>query len=557
MCCRSISAAAETRRRGGRRASAQTPVGFCAFAATARNCFASRFLRAARPRPRRGVLNPINYNKSQRYFYPRRARAGAGGALATPRNLSQLPPGLGKPFARHLFSDGGVALISSRTRCAVLLGLAIGAGCAAPARADGEREEQARLAESLRANPADYNTAYRYVLLSTELRDYEAGIGALERLLMFNPNLSRARKELGFLYARLGAYELAAQHLRAARDGGDLDATQMAQIESQLPDIEKRMQTNRLSVRMHTGLRVQSNASFFPSNGLFQVGGVGIGSVGSRKSDVNSFQLIQAAHDLDFENQRGDALETRVTAYATQQFSLPQYSVALFAGSIGPRFVIAPETFRGLSVRPYLTGAVSMLGSTNYLNAGGAGLSFRAEVTPEIAFEPGFEWRALWVDRSRGVGVSQFYSSLSTLATGDVVTGYLGGSFRITNNIRLDGRVAYSRANAGLASQSSDQVDVQAMLRLEVDPPHPLIGRKWTIAPYARFTQLAFDSANFLVNPWVARRDAAWIEGIMLDAPITATFGFNGQLEFARNDSNLTNFKTNNVSVTFGPTARF
>ena len=43
-------------------------------------------------------------------------------------------------------------------------------------------------------------------------------IGALERLLMFNPDLSRARKELGFLYARLGNWELAAQHLRAARD---------------------------------------------------------------------------------------------------------------------------------------------------------------------------------------------------------------------------------------------------------------------------------------------------------------------------------------------------
>lgn len=447
-------------------------------------------------------------------------------------------------------------MISSRTRWAVLLGLALGAALVAPARAEDGREEQARLAEHLRANPADYNAAYRYVLLSTELRDYEAGIGALERLLMFNPNLSRARKELGFLYARLGAYELAAQHLRAARDSGDLDGVQMAQIESQLPDIEKRTQSNRLYVRMHAGLRAQSNANYFPSNGLFQVGGVGLGSAAGRKGDVNSFQLIQAAHDLDFENQRGDVLETRATAYATQQFSLPQYSVTLFAGTIGPRFVIAPETIRGLSVKPYLTGAVSMLGSSNYLNAGGAGLTFRAELTPEIAFEPGFEWRALWVDRSRGVA-NGFYSSLSTLATGDVVTGYLGGSIRLANDIRLDGRVAYSRANAGLASQSSDQVDVQAMLRLEVDPPHPLIGRKWTIAPYARFTQLSFDSANFLVSPWVARRDVAWIEGIMLDAPITETFGFNGQLEFARNDSNLTNFKTNNVSVTFGPTAKF
>src|SRR3970040_733549 len=98
------------------------------------------------------------------------------------------------------------------------------------------RAEQERLAAYIQHNPTDYDATYRYVLLSTELRDYEAGIGALERLLMFNPNLSRARKELGFLYARLGAYELSAQHLRNALAEGGLDPVQVAQVEAQVPD---------------------------------------------------------------------------------------------------------------------------------------------------------------------------------------------------------------------------------------------------------------------------------------------------------------------------------
>jgi hypothetical protein len=374
---------------------------------------------------------------------------------------------------------------------------------------------------------------------------------------MFNPNLSRARKELGFLYARLGAWEVSAQHLRAARAAGDLAPDQIAQIDAQLPDIEKRTQTSRLSVRMHVGIRAQSNANYFPANNLFQVGGIGLASAAPRKGDVNSFQLIQAAHEYEFGNQRGDRLETRITAYATQQFELPQYSVALFSGSIGPRFFVPQDMFHSFSVRPYLTGAVSMLGSNNYLNTGGAGASFRAEIAPEVWLEPGAEWRSLWVDPGRGLFGPPPFATLSTLATGDVVTGYLAGSYRLIDGVRLDGRVAYSRANAGFAAQSSDQVDVQAMLRLEVDPPHPMIARRWTIAPYARFTNLAFDKANLLVNPFVARRDAAWTYGIMLDAPVTEMFGFAGNLEFARNDSNLPNFKTQNVSVSFGPTAKF
>ncbi|MBI5311721.1 MAG: hypothetical protein HZB28_01015 [Methylocystis sp.] len=422
------------------------------------------------------------------------------------------------------------------------------------------RVERERLAAYIQHNPTDYDATYRYVLLSTELRDYEAGIGALERMLMFNPNLSRARKELGFLYARLGAYELSAQHLRNALAEGGLDPVQVAQVEAQLPDIEKRTQANRLYLRMHVGLRAQSNANFFPTNNLFQVGGVGVASAASRKGDINSFQLVQAAHDLDFQNGRGDQLETRVTGYATEQFRLPQYSVALFAGSVGPRIHIAPDLYPGLSIKPYVTGAVALLGGSNYLNAGGAGMSFGAELNPDLWFEPGAEWRAIWVDPSPGfLGYTGFspYSTVSTLATGDVVTGYLSSSYRLTNDLRLEGRVAYTRAFAGNPQQSSDQVDVQAMLRLEVDPPFPIIPRRWTLAPYGRFTHLAFDAANPVINPFVARRDTVWIGGLMVDLPITPYFGFAGNVEYARNDSNLPNFKTDNVSVSFGPTAKF
>jgi hypothetical protein len=182
----------------------------------------------------------------------------------------------------------------------------------------------------------------------------------------------------------------------------------------------------------------------------------------------------------------------------------------------------------------------------------------RADITPDFWLEPGAEWRSLWVDPTRGqfFGFSP-YATLSTLATGDAVTGYVSGAYSFFDGVRLEGRFGYTRANAFNAVQSSDQFDTQAMLRVEVDPPHPMFARRWTIAPYARFTHLAFDAPNALVSPFVARRDAAWTYGILLDAPVTPLFGFAGNLEFSRNDSNLQNFRTQNVSVSFGPTAKF
>lgn len=418
------------------------------------------------------------------------------------------------------------------------------------------RQEQARLAAHVRSDLQDIDAALRYAAICAQLEDYEAAIGALERLLAFNPAFSRARKELGLIYARIGAYQQSAQHLRAALAEGDLDADQIAQIRGQLPDIEKRATGNRLFVRMAAGLRAQSNANFFPANNLFQVGGVGVASAQRRVGDVNSFQLVQASHEYDFDTQNGDLLETRVTAYATEQFKLPQYSVALFSASTGPRF-FAPQSAMGrLSVRPYVTGLVSMLGSSNYLNAGGAGVSFSAEVA-DLVVEPGFEWRSIWVDPVNFQFGRSPDSTLSTLASGDVVTGYLGGTYKIADRLSLQGRLAYSRANTGFTPQASDQLDIQAMLRLEIDPLSPAMPRNWSIAPYGRFTTLSFDAANPLVNPFVARRDEIWIGGVVLDAPVTEVFGITGNFEFARNNSNLPNFTAQNLSVSLGPTLKF
>lgn len=436
----------------------------------------------------------------------------------------------------------------------------------APIWAQDAGDMQSALAARIQKDPQDYEATYRYVTLCTQARDYEGAIGALERLLMFNPRLSRAEKALGFLYARLGSYGLAAQHLRAALAAGDLDPAQTAQIKAQLPEIEKQTESSRLSLRLHAGLRAQSNANFFPTNNLFQVGGIGLPSASaSRQGDVNAFQLVLAAHDYDFDNQSGDRVETRVIAYATEQFRLPQFSVTLFGGSVGPRFFISQDVINGFSVRPYLTGAVSTLGSTSYLNAGGGGVGFRGDLAPGVMIEPGVEMRGLWVNRDLntggGGGYYPFgfrpYSTLSTLATGDVLTGYVAGSYALTDVIAFEGRGAYSRANANFGPQSSDQVDLQTMVKFEFDPPNVMFPRRWTIAPYGRFTHLAFDAANPLVNASIARRDAAWTGGVMLDAPVTEWFGFAGNVEYVRNISNITNFSMQNLSVSFGPTARF
>lgn len=413
------------------------------------------------------------------------------------------------------------------------------------------------LSHKIIANPSDLSLTYSYVSANVEAGDYEAAIGALERLLMFNPKLSRAEMELGFLYARLGSYQVASHHLNEALAIGDLNSVQQAQIRAQLLDIEKRNQKNRFTGRMLAGLRAQTNANFFPSNGLFQIGGVGYRSSVRQQGDVNSYEMIQFAHDYDFENQNSDQLETRGAFYATQQFSLPTLNVSVFSGSIGPRFGLPEAPIQGVSVKPYVSGIASTLGNQNYLNSGGAGIVTRIPLTTHFAIDPGFEWRSLFVNRNNATNGGYAYSTVSTIASGDALTGYVSGSYQITDRVKFEGRGAYTRANAFLAVQTSNQFDLQGMIRMEFDPPNPEFSQRWSVAPFARYTNLRFDEANPLVDPWVARHDEVWAGGIFLDAPISENIGFVGNIEYANNNSNISNYKLENFLVSLGPSVKF
>jgi hypothetical protein len=56
------------------------------------------------------------------------------------------------------------------------------------------------LFKRLLLKPDDLDAGFQYAQLETELRDYEAAIGALERILYYNPNLPRVNLQLGTLY---------------------------------------------------------------------------------------------------------------------------------------------------------------------------------------------------------------------------------------------------------------------------------------------------------------------------------------------------------------------
>jgi hypothetical protein len=421
-----------------------------------------------------------------------------------------------------------------------------------PAHAQAAASEQDALFQQMMNNPRDIETTFAYVRVATARGDYEAAIGALERILFYQPGLARVKYELGSLYFRLHSYEMARRYFKEALASPDLDPITKDRVETSLPDAEKQLEQSRLSGFVATGLRYQTNASFAPTSGTVRLGGQDLALLPSqtRKADTNWFGLAGISHDYDLDNQRGDTLETRFVGYVTEQQRFSNLNVGLFDLSFGPRMALAPDLLPGVTIKPYVVGGNTWLGGSSYLSTGGAGISAKIPFGDRFSIGPEFEWRRAEVNSGDVVPVS-------TLSSGNWYTAGISSTAEIAQQIRLDARGLYRRADSEVGFQSYNQWVVEAALSFAFAPPFDFVSRNWSIAPFARYIRTEFDAANPFIDPLTTRRDTEWITGVVVDTPLTKTFGLSTVVQYDKVGSTLPNYRQDNLSVMFGPTARF
>jgi hypothetical protein len=419
------------------------------------------------------------------------------------------------------------------------------------ASAQDAATEQQRLYDQMVRQPTNYDATFAFVKVATERGDYEAAIGALERLLFYNHDQPLVKYELGSLYFRLGSYALAKRYFLEALATPDVDAATKARIEASLQIVDKQSQPSQFSGFAQTGLRYQSNASFAPSSNTVRFNGAdfGLPPTNGGKSDTNWFGLVGLSHDYDLQDQNGTVLETRFIGYLTQQFRLQNLDVGLFDVSFGPRLSVASEWVPGATIKPYVVGGSAWVDGARYLSSGGAGLSFAIPTCWDATLEPNVEWRR--VNYVTGNPV------LAEFNSGDWLTVALGSSLPINDRFKLDARAYYRRGDSSMNFQSFNQWAIEGALSYEFAPPLASIPQNWTISPFARLIRTSFDAPNPFIDPATTNAVNEWVAGISLDTPITTSFGIATTIQYDRSYSPLPNYRQNNLSILAGPTARF
>lgn len=432
--------------------------------------------------------------------------------------------------------------------------LAAAACAASPAAAQNAQFDTTGLFQQFQSRPTDYRSNADYALGAAGDRDYEAAIVALERLLYFNPKLGRAKYELAALYFRLKSYDMAARYVEQALASEDLDAQTRTRAEALAPLIRKELSPSRFYGVLQLGLGYNTNAPGVPGAGFVQSLGRSVPNLGPyfASGSGQAVLLGDVTHIYDFENQRGDLWETRLTGVGAAQFRFGSLSALLGEVSTGPRLAIAPDALPGATIHPYVVASYGGLSRGRVGSSLGFGATARFPLSEAFYVEPGVEWRRLDV-----AATNQNLAAIAVLNSGPLWTASLAAHWAATERLSFDARALVGRNSSYTGALSSKRFGVEASARYEFDPPSESIGARWSISPFARYAEARFEAPDPLVNPVVARTDRQWRIGSQIDMPLTPMLGVSAIVQYTRVNSSLPNFRSTSWSGLIGPTLRF
>ena len=432
----------------------------------------------------------------------------------------------------------------------------LSAGVPASAQSDAEevRAEYDELFQRLFRDPGDLDLTFRFAEVAVQIGNYEAAISALERMLLYNPNLPRVRLELGVLYFRLGSYALARAYLTRAIEGADVPDDVRQRVEVFLAEIEKRLSPSQFSGSVYGGYRYQTNANSGPNSTAVRAAGFDavLGNSFTDQADSNAFLSGTLSHTYDMQDQAGTVWETNAFAYGTRQNEVKSVELFVLSADTGPRVTLDQEAIPGASMRTYITTDQVWLENSHFLQSIGIGMTVFTEYEIDLDTEVDirFRNRDFEVDGDRATASEQ---------SGIEKQVRVSARYVLTADwlVSASGLAPYQDANSDINTNTeyelaltATHVYAQPFAFGETDEP-------WTSALTLAAGITRFDEPNVLVDPAKKRIDRELQFTFFTAVPVTKALTFIGTVQRSVTDSSLPNFEFNNSTVSIGASWRF
>jgi len=457
----------------------------------------------------------------------------------------------------------------------VLFGLIGGPAAAQTAstadRSALEARKQALFARML-GNPNDLDATFAYADAAARLGDNEAAIGALERMLLFNPNLPRVELELGALYFRLGSFETARSYFEkglAANPPPDVKA----RIETYLAQIVQQGSPEHFSGLLFFGAQYQSDANVAPGSSLINtllLGPVTLQSQFVKREDVNVFGTATLLYSHDLGTQNGDAFEVTSTDFANHYFRFDRLDLGLAEVTAGPRFKFpAPaEGVANATLKPYFILNEVGLGEKQYFYTYGGGGEATAVIWDDLAVKADFEFRQKKFSNAPDRPLSTGFDGNDKLVAIQLtkpVTLLPPVGFLPNPQQRLGLEFDFLDQSTRLAFYSNKTYGIGASYLVRYDDPTGSFGFPWETtlsggriwSDYAAPDPCCNTSPNPATPGASSRLDRRWRFSISQLVEITPDIAIAAQYQRDIVSSNLPIYAYTSNSVLVGPQIRF
>jgi len=261
-------------------------------------------------------------------------------------------------------------------------------------RTDLQARKEVLFQRTLR-DPGNLDTTFAYADVSAKLGDNEAAVSALERMLLFNPNLPRVQVELGALYFRMGSYEIARTYFERAAAANPPDEVK-GRIATYLAEISRLSGLHRLSGYVFFGAQYQSDATLAGSSSVSTpFATINLLPQFTKRRDVNAFATGSVLYSYDLGIQSRDTVEIGGTGFANRYGGIERLNLGFVEATAGPRFNFSEPLPRvsAASLKPYLIANDVGLGGNQYFHTLGVGGESTALVWDDVQLKSVFEFR--------------------------------------------------------------------------------------------------------------------------------------------------------------------
>ncbi len=401
-------------------------------------------------------------------------------------------------------------------------------------------------------DPSNLDISFKYAELGIQIGDYEAAISALERMLLFNPDLPRVRLELGVLYYRLGSYSIARSYLTRAVEGENVPDDVRARVAIFLDEIDNRLSNHRISGSVFTGLRYQSNANAGPERPAIRLldGEGELDNEFTRKADFNAFLSTNFTHVYDPQTQSGEVLESNLLIYGSQQFNQHQLDLVFTELTIGPRTRLLREYMENASWRPHAIGAVVNLDDSPYYYSFGMGLDADKQFTDRTN-------ASLSTSIVRNQYRANSDRSTARLQTGTEIDFSVDVNHRANEILTLTTNAGITNLDTRDSLHGNTEYSFGVGAVATYDPPEGVDTGPWTSSLTGEVFYSRYHAPDSSVDSFKKRKDTELRGTFFTTVPVTRDWSLTSTVVRTVVDSRFINYTYTNWAVSIGGSYRF